>query len=291
MQSQRILTGALLVVLMGGCAPDEGDGMPVEYTPILRDQVAEWVASGPGESYDTETIYSYIDGHAEVYVAYGFKRCVSRRYASPDGVSEIVVDLFEMASPADAFGVFSHDRAGEVVAVGQGGVYRLGWLSFWSGSWCGSVYASGVEGDAREDVLALARATAASLPVEGGVPALVGALPSGYLDPASVCFLRSPQILNAHIDVGAGNPLGLGPETEAVVGKYDRAGSLAHLIVVRYPSEWAAEEVEARARWEAGADGPEMVLGRSGDVVAAVVGDETGDWGEALLAEILGGDQ
>lgn len=291
MRLLRILTGVLLVALMGGCAPDGGDEMVVENGPNLPVAAGEWTASGPGESYDTETIYSYINGHAEVYVAYGFKRCVSRRYAAPGSDAEIVLDLFEMASPADAYGVFSHDRAGEDVEVGQGGVYRLGWLSFWSGPWVGSVYASGIEGDPRDDVLALARSAAASLLVEGGVPDLVSALPDVGLDPQSVCFLRSPQILNAHIYVGADNPFELGPETEAVVGRYDRDGDPAHMVIVKYPTETAAAAVVENARDRSASDGPEMLMGRDGVTVAAVVGTETGDWGETLLAEVLGGDE
>lgn len=291
MRSQQILMGALLVVVMGGCAPDEGDGMPVEYTPVLQDQVAEWVASGPGESYDTETIYSYIDGHAEVYVAYGFKRCVSRRYASPAGDAEIVVDLFEMASPADAFGVFSHDRAGEDVAVGQGGIFRHGWLSFWKGSWYGSIYSTGGDEGARQAVLDVGAAVAGALEDGGEVPSLVTRMPSSGLDPASVCYLRSPQILNAHIFVGGDNLFGIGPEVEAVVGKYDLGGALAHLVLVQYPDETVAETVERRIVEGAPDDGnrPAMVIGRHGVYVAAVVGAESSDDSEALLETALGG--
>jgi len=291
MRSQRILTGALLVVLMGGCAPDEGDGMPVEYTPVLPDQVAGWDASGPGESYDAETIYAYIDGHAEVYLAYGMQRCVSRRYRPVDGDAEIVVDLFEMASPADAYGVFSHDRAGETVAVGQGGIFRHGWLSFWKGSWYGSVYATGGGEDARQDVLDVGAAVAGALEDGGDIPSLVTRMPSSVLDPASVCYLRSPQILNAHVFVGGDNLFGFGPEVEAVVGKYDLGGAAVHLVLVQYPDETAAEMVERRVREDVGAEGqrPSMVVGRNGVLLAAVIGDASNDDVEGLLEEALGG--
>jgi hypothetical protein len=47
-----------------------------------------------------------------------------------------------MPSTADAFGVYSHDRVGEEVDVGQGAIHRLGWLSFWKGHWYGSIYAA-----------------------------------------------------------------------------------------------------------------------------------------------------
>ncbi len=288
---RRVLWLVMVTAVTGGCGVVAETSKNGRSEPTFASEIAGWVSHGDPEVYDTETIYAYIDGHAEVYMAYGFRRCISQRYSGPDGDAEIVVDLFEMASPDDAYGVFSHDQAGEVVALGQGGVYRLGWLSFWSGAWVGSVYASGIEGDAREDVLALARSAAASLPVEGEVPDLVSALPPEGLDPTSVCFLRSPQILNAHIYVGADDPFSLGPETEAVVGRYQRDGSPVHVIIVNYPTEAAAEAVEERARGRSESDGPEMLMGRDGITVAAVVGTETGDRAEALLAEVLGGDE
>ena len=49
----------------------------------IPDAVAGWTASAPAAIYDPESIYSYIDGHAEVYRAYGMKRCVSRRLTGP----------------------------------------------------------------------------------------------------------------------------------------------------------------------------------------------------------------
>jgi len=259
--------------------------------PTLPIEVAGWTAEGDTEVYDTESIYGYINGHAEVYLAYGMKRCVSRRYTRSEGDGEIVVDLFEMASPADAFGVFSHDRDGEEAAVGQGGVFRHGWLSFWTGAWYGSVYSSGDGAAARDAVLAVGRAVADGLPEGGEVPTLVDRLPTVGLDQSSVCFLRSPQILNAHIWVGNDNLFGLGPEVEAVVGKYEEDGRVAHLVVVRYPSEASAEAVEQGAHDSADSmtDQPEMVVGRRGSIVAAVVGSDVGVWGEALLTEALGG--
>jgi hypothetical protein len=38
-----------------------------------------WEASEPVAHFDTETIFDYIDGHAEVYLAYGMKRSLARR--------------------------------------------------------------------------------------------------------------------------------------------------------------------------------------------------------------------
>jgi len=289
---RSLACGLLVVLLVGGCAPVPNEESHGVTGPSFPADVIGWTAEGDAEVYDTESIYRYIDGHAEVYLAYGMKRCVSRRYIRSEGGGEIVVDLFEMASPADAFGVFSHDRYGEEAAVGQGGVFRYSWLSFWTGSWYGSVYSSDDGAEARDAVLAVGRAVAEGLPEGGEVPTLVDRLPTVGLDESSVCFLRSPQILNAHVWVGNENLFGLGPEVEAVVGTYEEDGKVAHLVVVRYPSEASAEAVEQGARdgAESVTDQPEIVIGRRGSIVAAVVGADVDDWGEALLTEALGGN-
>jgi hypothetical protein len=279
----------MIVVASCGSPPvDETDSM----TPLeIPADAAGWAAAGEPETWDTETIYAYIDGHAEVYLAYGMKRCVSQRYAAPAGDDEIVVDLFEMASPEDAFGVFSHDRAGEPVAVGNDGVLRHGWLSFWQGSWYGSVYAVGAGEGSADAVLAVGEAVAASLPEGGEVPALVHRLPAEGLEAQSATFLRSPHILNAHVWIGSDNLFELGPDGEAVVGKYELGESDAHLLLVRYPDETTAARVEARARTDTPAnDRPEMIVGRAGDLVAAVIGTDTGEAGVTLLERALGGD-
>jgi len=280
------------ILVVAGCGPSSELVEVDLIVPTFPIEVAGWTAEGGAEVYDTESIYGYIDGHAEVYLAYGMKRCLSRRFIRSEVEGEIVVDLFEMASPADAFGVFSHDRDGEAVGVGQGGVIRHGWLSFWTGSWYGSVYFSGDGAEARDAVLAVGRAVTEGLPEGGEVPALADRLPTVGLDESSVCFLRSPQILNAHVFVGSDNVLGVGPEVEAVVGKYEVDGAVAHVVVVRYPSEASAEAVEQGARdgIDSVTDQPEMIVGRRGSIVAAVVGSDVGDWGGALLAETLGGN-
>ena len=99
----------------------------------LPERVGDWVAADAPIRYDTESIFGYIDGHAEVYLAYGMRGCLARRFSGPEDEADLVLDVFEMASPADAFGVFTHDQDGEPAGVGQDSLLRYGWLSFWKG--------------------------------------------------------------------------------------------------------------------------------------------------------------
>lgn len=213
--------------------------------PTLPDEAAGWKAAAPADRYDARTIFQYIDGHGEVYLAYGMAACHARRYAGPEGEGDVVVDVFEMASPADAFGVFTHSRDGEAVDVGQGGAFGYGTLAFWKGRHFVSVYAERESERSRPAVLALGRAVAASIGETGEPPPLVARLPRTGLDETTLVYLRHPRILEAHVPVGPDNPLGVGPQAPAVAARYRTAGGPADLVLVEYEDVTVAEAAGA----------------------------------------------
>jgi hypothetical protein len=273
----------LLAVLLSACAAEpqpaaEDKSVNLSF-PV---EVAGWHGAGDWEVYDTDTIYGYIDGHAEVYLAYGMVRCLSRRYSGPEGEPDIVLDLFEQGSPADAFGVFTHDRDGEEVDIGQGGLFRHGWLSFWKGHWFGSVYAEGESEASKEAVLALGRAAADAIAEVGEVPSLVAELPADGLDPRSVRFLHTQEILNGVVYLGYENALQFGPEVDAVVGRYQRSDGGGWLLLVDYPDDESAQMAEGGAI-EAG-----IAVRRQGARLAAVLAPEPQAAGDGLLADAIG---
>jgi hypothetical protein len=229
----------------------------------LPDAIAGWTASAPAAIYDPESIYSYIDGHAEVYRAYGMKRCVSRRFSGPAGEADIVADVFELASPEDAYGMFTHDRDGEPADIGRDSLFRHGWLSFWKGPYFVSIVAEGDSQRARQGVLEAGRAIAAVLPDAGAPPALVSALPAKDLDPHSLRFLRHPQILNTHVFVSDDNVLGLAPDTAVALGTYRRQSGRAFLLLAEYPDDARATSAAERFR-------SRMLAGTSGDRPVAI---------------------
>jgi len=277
--------GTGLVCFMISCSkapPATGDGERAD--PQLPVEAAGWRVVDDGQIYDTESIYSYIDGHAEVYMAYGMVRCLSQRYVGPEGEPGIVLDLFEQASPADAYGVFTHDRDGEDVDVGQGGLYRYGWLSFWKGPWFGSVYAEGESEASAEAVLAIGRAAADAIAGVGEIPPLVSELPSAGLDKRSVRFLHTQEILNGVVYLGYDNVLRFGPDVDAVLGRYQSEDGGGWLLLVDYPDDATAELAEGGAT-EAG-----VSVRRRGARLAAVLAPDPQSMADGLLDDAMGGE-
>jgi hypothetical protein len=143
----------------------------------LPSQIGLWTAESKDRMYDRETIFSYIDGAGEVYRAYNMRSCLSRRYTSPNAPA-IVLDIFDMGTSEDAFGVFTHDRDGRAVDVGQGALYRPGWLSFWKGRF--------------------SRVVASLIKDQGPKPGLLLKLPPEGLQSRSIRYLHHHTLLNYH---------------------------------------------------------------------------------------------
>jgi hypothetical protein len=207
----------------------------------LPGQIGVWTAEPKDRIYDRETIFSYIDGAGEVYRAYNMRSCLSRRYTSPN-VPAIVLDIFDMGTSEDAFGIFTHDRDGKAVEVGQGGLYRPGWLSFWKGRYFVSIYTEEETEAAREAISELSRAVASRIRDQGPEPGLLLKLPPGGLQYRSIRYLHHHTLLNYHFYLADENILNLGQQTDAVLAVYQRSDKGARLLLVSYPNEEKAAE-------------------------------------------------
>lgn len=186
--------------------------------------------------YDAETIFQYIDGAGEIYRSYNMKLLVARRFHK-DGRPDIVVDLFDMGSSADAFGVYTHDLDGESVGIGQGSTYKAGLLSFWKDRYFGSVFAEDETPEAKDAVFELGRRIAAAIPKAGPAPRLLSYLPPEGLDAAKVRYFHNYSVLNYHFFVADGDILLLEQTADAVLAPYTTAGGTSLLLVASYPDE------------------------------------------------------
>ena len=240
----------------------------------LPDKIHGWVVEGEDRIYDTETIFDYIDGAGEVYRAYQMKACLSRRYHK-EGDSPIVVDIFDMTSSKGAFGVFTHDQDGESVDIGQGGLYRSGWLSFWKNHFFISIYMEEEGAEAKKAVFKLAKLLDASIEGKGRLPEILSFLPEEGLIERRIHYLQNHIILNTHYYVSDTNILNLGPETDVVLAGYRRGENQARLLLIRYGSSKQATRSYERFRrlYLPEATGSEAVLLENGKWCAVALKD------------------
>ncbi len=203
---------------------------------LVPQRVNGWEISIDDQRYDRETLYDYIDGGAELYLSYGFKQLLTRTYARA-GQPEIIVDLFDMNSSYDAFGVFSHSRETLDDTYGQGSQYTVGLLLFWKDRYFVSILASPETEESKIAVAVLARSIDNSITGEGQIPPIIALLPRESLAKESIRYFHHYIWLNSHYFIATENILHIDETTEAVLAKYEDSGKRQFLLLIRYEDE------------------------------------------------------
>lgn len=203
----------------------------------LPDQIQEWKAAGKDMFYDRGTLFDYMNGGAEVYLAFDFRRVLVRKFQRPDG-EEMTLDIYEMGSSPEAFGIFSCDREDEEAGIGQGSEYGYGLLRFWKGSYFVTVM-TGAEGEEVDRaVLELGREIDKLLGSKGPEPEILKILPQAGLRKNRTSYFHSNVNLNNRFYIASENILNLDCETDCVFAEYGPAGEEpVSLLVVRYADE------------------------------------------------------
>jgi hypothetical protein len=235
----RTFAAAGLTATILTCATSEVRQEKIDMRKFVPGEMNGWKTQDHIEIYDRQSIFDYIDGAGEIYLMYDFQKVMVLRLIRASGPT-ILVEIFDMGSPEDAFGIFSHAREGEEQGIGQGSEYRGGVLCFWKANFFVCITSERETPGSKKAVVDLARKIAENIPVSGAMPKLLGYLPEDGLLDKSVRYFHKHTSLNYHYFLSSENILGLGQHTEAVLARYEPGGS--YLLLVRYQNEEEAKE-------------------------------------------------
>jgi hypothetical protein len=288
------LVAFFLVFITAGIAGGEGNEKMKPEIP-LPSEAEGWKWDGKQVGYNSKTVFAYIDGAAELYLAYGFQNLIVRRFEKSDH-PPITVEVYEMASSEDAYGVFSFDRLDEPAGIGQGSEFGGGLLRFWKGKYFVSIYAEGEGQGVNPAILKIGRMTADSIPAPGPEPKLVKLIAGKDLGlvERSVHYLRSHILLNQRFFIAHKNILNLNRRTEAVLSQYIREGQKTQLLLIRYPDPKDAGDAydsfmkaylpDAQGKDRLRTEDLKWTIARQkGEFVLIVFGSPTEAFGETLL--------
>ncbi len=295
-QGRASIAGFIFVFLtinaMGTTAMPENIN---EFYKILPATIGGWTKADPPGIYTPKTLSDYIDGGAELFLSYGFRGALSLKYQDAAG-NEITIDIFDMGTSADAFGVFAHSRETIDDRVGQGCEYASGLLTFWKDRYYASILAYPETAEKRDLVLKLGRTIADAIKREGPLPPIISLLPAGNLLPETVHYFHHYIWLNSFLFVSNENVLNIGDDTPAALGKYRQSGTAFFLLLVRYPDAARAKAAAEQFRQKllagaadgmrATAEGRWMGLERHGDLVGVVLNAPDAATVRATLAKI-----
>ena len=203
----------------------------------LPSEAGGWKWDGKELKCDSRTLFKYIDGAAELHLAYGFENLTVRRFEKSNQ-PPLIIELYDMGSSEGAYGVFSYEQQDEETGIGQGSEFGGGLLRFWKGNYFVSIYAEGEGAEVESGILKMGRAAADSISTQGPEPKLVGFIPGkdfGLVD-KSIRFLKSHVLLNQRFFISHQNILNLNPKTEAILAQYLRDKQKTQLLLIRYPN-------------------------------------------------------
>jgi hypothetical protein len=144
---------------------------------------AQAVSQGTPEFYHPDDLYKYMDGGADVFLFYDFKELLHQEFKAKQ--ADLTVDVFDMGTPLNAFGIYAAERAPlyHFIPVGTEGYQNEGILNFLQGRYYVKLTAFG---DGADSVLdQFAHSLSAKMGDNGAFPELVQKMPQNHLIPRS----------------------------------------------------------------------------------------------------------
>ncbi len=224
--------------------------------PNLPKTVGVWNRLESPRVINSKNIFKYMNGAGELYLGYRFRYLEVFNYTSADQ-GNILVELYFMESPDDAFGLLSLDWGGEPVSfdgspeppsnqsfsASTRALYGGGLLRLWSDYVYARIMVERESPASKEAVLTLGKAIAANTP-NPPEPILVKML-SLEIDAVwklrmdRLSFFRSHLVLNSIYYLSHENILDLDLSAESVFVPYEHisgSGDLkrSHFLLVQY---------------------------------------------------------
>jgi hypothetical protein len=227
-----------MVTLPGGLSMGKGTS---DLARLLPDTLQGWKVRGEDKRYSTDTLYDYIDGGAELYLSYGFKGVVNRTYVKPNQ-PDMVVDIFDMDTSQNAYGVFSHSMETVETTFGQGSQSSEGLVLFWKGPYYISIMAHPETPESKKALFDLAKKIDGAIVEEGPLPSLLNLLPERALAKESIRSFHHHAWLNSHYFIADQNILNIDDHTtDALLAKYGEGKNRSLLLLVQYMDDIAAQ--------------------------------------------------
>jgi len=151
MQIVLLSLALLSAALVQGCGNDDGgistdtavEGQETDATLAglsrffpSHDQIEGLTGANKYSQFDGKTLFEYMNGGAEIYLALGFRTIGTREYTTTlaDDIF-LTIELYDMTLPQNAQKIFQKNNASDAESadVGEGSSLGGGTIEFWTG--------------------------------------------------------------------------------------------------------------------------------------------------------------
>ena len=240
---QKLSSLIFFAALAAGCSSQSIQAPPA--TPALApaalsaifpgaNAISGWTPTEQAKIYGHENLFSLVDGQADGFFVYGFQQVATQKYKNLAGTL-LTIEIWQLATPADAYGLFTLSVSGAPAQIGNDGDSEPGRrVSFWQERY--TVHVSALSKLEDATLWSFAKAISSALPLGGERPTLVNRLPQTGLKERGYVFFHEEISIQDQVWLGGANILGLSHATNGIVARYDLGGQPARLVLLQYPS-------------------------------------------------------
>ncbi|MBU4370639.1 MAG: hypothetical protein KKD68_01940 [Proteobacteria bacterium] len=168
MRVMAMVVGILLTWVPGSIAA----GLPFP-------EIAGWKYSAEIQTFIPKTLYEYINGAADLYLASDFEELQVAEYGNEKKAS-IIVEAYRHRTEEDAFGIYSQERLpdGNYLSIGAKGYIDRHILNFVTGRYYVKINSFNTGAEDLEVLQLFAKKMAEGSGERGGLPAILSAFPA-----------------------------------------------------------------------------------------------------------------
>jgi hypothetical protein len=219
-----VVASALLAVC--GMALAQGADPRSHFAP----EVNGWKLKG-AKALDAVAIFDYMDGAAEPYMTYTYKQLYVGQYAKGD--QELVVEMYDMGSPPEAYGAYTLEVEGAPASVGSEALQNDGALRVWKGQYFIKIFSSSASAPPGPEAIEIGKAIADKIAVAGEKPKLLAVIPA-VLKPAKFRYFHKNEIFSDIFYVSTKNVLELSEKTDAAWAECKVDSAKPKVCVIKY---------------------------------------------------------
>ena len=183
------LAAVFFLALAAGLA-QRREGSPELAALVPR--VDAWTRTEAPRNFFPESLFEYIDGAAESYLSYDFRELLVVDLEKKGTEATLTLEIYDMGSPVNAFGIFGAERYPEnrAVSIGELGYLEGESLNFMSGRFYVKMLGFGLGEETGSILAGVGAQVAAAVKEKGVLPALVLAFPKKDLVAQSEKYIK-----------------------------------------------------------------------------------------------------
>jgi len=141
-------------------------------------EVTGWRQSGEIQTFIPKTLFEYINGGADLYLAYDFQELKVAEYSNEKKAS-VILEVYRHKTPIHAFGIYSQERLSDAnfLDIGAQGYIETNVLNFVEGSYYVKINSFNTGPDDREILVAFAKKVSETLRERGALPSILSSFP------------------------------------------------------------------------------------------------------------------